>query len=268
MRDRHDRIKIAYVINSANMRSRYVPLIGQIRYRLEYKVERRGALKSTLFSQRSVCEMDVYRLLQMSLQKATRAQHCRSGPSLRENLLIASVVNRAKAGILSGQTFVLSPPPRQTEARPADYDVENSDDEGGDESCCEEVQPNMDVVYAAQLSPHAHVYNERRRMSTDTCQGGNCRKRARLTVGEDSVDATTSQEVRMSGDPVANHMVTPMHPWEETEHYRGCTTKDSSSFLDWSRASKHPRFDSIPYHHGSWEQTVSQQRLWQEALVF
>jgi hypothetical protein len=211
--------------------------------------------------------MDVYRLLQISLQKATRAQRCRSGPSLRENLLIASVVNRAKAGILNGQTFVLFPSP-QTEVQPADYDVESSDDEGGDESCCEEVQSHMEVVYEMPdpLSRHGHVYNERRRTSADTYQGRNCRKRARLSVGDDSVEATSVQEIRMSGEPVGNHTVTPIHSWEETELYHSCKTKDTSSFLDWSRASKRPRFNSAPYH--SWEQTVSQHRLLQEALVF
>lgn len=216
----------------------------------------------------------MYRLLQVSLQKASRAQRCRSGPSLRENLLIASVVNRAKAGILSGQTLVVtidSHLPRQSEPEPADYDL-NSDDEGGDESCREEVQPSMDVVYASEIhdpvSHQGHVHIGRRRTSSDTWQGDNCRKRPRLVCDEPTA-ATAYEEVGLSADRVASHKDTPKHSCEEAEQCRGSTTKkDSNSFLDWSRASKRPRFDSKPFYYGGWEQRVAHASLWQSAMVF
>ena len=221
-----------------------------------------------------VREMDAYYLLQVSLHKASRAQRCRSGPSLRENLLIASVVNRARAGILNGQTFVQvvgSPPPQKCESDQTDYDLSSRSDTD-DESQYEEMQSNMDVVYSSQsedlISHHVHMEMERRRTSSHVWNGGNCRKRPRVTT-DGSTSKTSYREVGSMIDPVASHKGTPMHSSVEAEQFQGCSTeKDSKSFLDFSRACKRPRFDSEPFHHVWWEQTLPHQRLWQEALVF
>ena len=69
---------------------------------------RKGSRSHSDSSTSAACHESRMDVLQISLEKVAQCQRCRCSPSLRKNLLIAGVMNRARDGILGSRMSVIS----------------------------------------------------------------------------------------------------------------------------------------------------------------